>query len=1094
LEQNQDDIIIKCKCRLSKQMFPKNKIISNGDFGIISVTVLDTLQGEPQINKWGTITLKGTKWCNEISDDEIYIVIGKENEDEKYGLQYEVVFMCVDVKLTNRDDQFIFLEKVLPEKQCVELFKAFENPIEILESKDIQALTSVKGIGVPTAIKLIERYENSKDYSEAYVKLDKYGLTKNKIDKLVDYYGSPHIVISKIEENPYILIDEVDGIGWDTADDMALQGGLGEYSLIRTKAYVKYYLYEQANMGNTWVDIDDLLSAVDGIIGYDLPQETLSQALREMNESNIIWTNEDRDKVGLLRYYNLENNIAKELIRLNKAENCFKFEGWQDKIKKLEEKQKWEFSSEQIEGIKAILENQIVMITGSAGCVDCDTEYFNGTEWKKISDYKEGEKVLQFNENRTANLIPPYRYIKEPCDEMTHVKSTKGKVNQVLTDDHTFIYLTGNNKIQKKPFSEIKETHLNNLRGFYGSIMTSFKYEGKGISLSDIEIRIMIAIYADGSFPNQDYNLCRLHLQKQRKIDRITQLLNKANINYKIQTFDSAKGVFVVFNAPRKEKHFEKYWYECSYHQKEIIIDEIFHWDGYKQFKQTSQYCTICKKDADFIQFVFSSMGYRSTILTDTETLTRESYVDGKVIKGTHELYRVYKCSSNPNIKILGDNRVNYKDKAIMIPYKTLDGFKYCFTVPSGMLVLRRNNKIFITGNCGKSSTVAGVLEIFKENYSFAQTALSGRASCNLSDITGLDGYTIHRLLGYNPESGFVYNKDNPLYIDICILDEISMVGADIYYKLIQALKTGSKLVMLGDKHQLEAIGIGNIMFDMIESDCIKVVELTKIHRQAEKSAIITNSIKIKDKEHIVDKDFTGTEIRGELQDLELDIYINKDTTHRRVVEHFKELLPKTENIFDIQVIVPMKERGKASAYYLNNLLQEIVINTNTDQYISVGENSKYPFKIYIGDKVLNNKNNYKTMDDNANETPIFNGDLGIVVDMDIYRRTLIVDFNNKGIIYIPKSHLKKITLGYVATCHKIQGMGIKYVIAGLDYSHYKLLTKEMVYTMLTRAKEYCVLCAENKALRYATKQTSVSTKQTHLKNMLIELNNIKIA
>lgn len=751
MEEEYEDIMIKCKVRLAKQRFPQNKMINNGDFGIIIVTVLDTLQGEPQTNKWGTITLTGNM-C-EINDEDIYIVTGKEVEHEKYGLQYEVVFMCVDVKLTNKDDQFKFLEKVLPEKQCIEIFKAFENPIKILENKDIKALCTVKGIGVPTALKLIEKYENSKDYSEAYIQLDKYGLTKNKIDKLVDYFGSPQIVIAKIEENPYLLIDEVDGIGWETADDMALQGGLGEHSIIRTKAYVKYYLYEEANMGNTWVDVDDLLDAVDGTIGYDLPQEILEQALREMNETNIIWTNEDKDKVGLLRYYKLENNIAQELIRLNEAENCFKFEDWQNKIHKLEEKQGWEFTEEQIEGIQAILENQVVLIIGGAGV--------------------------------------------------------------------------------------------------------------------------------------------------------------------------------------------------------------------------------------------------------------------------------------------------------------------------------------------GKSSTVAGMLEIFKQDYSFAQTALSGRASCNLSEITGEDGYTIHRLLGYNPEGGFIYNKNNKLSIDIGILDEISMVGADIYYKLIQALETGSKLVMLGDKHQLEAIGIGNIMFDMIESGYIKCVELTKIHRQAEKSAIVTESIKIKDKQHIIDKDFTGSDIRGELQDLELDIYKNKDTTYKRVVEHFKELLPRIESIFDIQVIVPMKERGKASAYYLNNLLQEIVIDTNTDQYISIGENSKYPFKIYIGDKILNNKNNYKTLDDNGIETPIFNGDLGIVMGIDIYRRTLIVDFNSKGIIHIPKSHLNKITLGYAVTCHKAQGSGIKYVIAALDYSHYKLLTKEMVYTMLTRAKEYCVLCAENKALRYATKQTSVSTKQTHLKEML---------
>jgi len=1084
LEQNQDDIMIKCKCRLSKQMFPKNKIIGNGDFGIISVTVLDILQGEPQINKWGTITLTGCM-C-EINDDEIYVIIGKEIENEKYGIQYQIVFMCIDVKLTNRDDQFIFLEKVLPEKQCVELFKAFENPIEILENKDIQALTSVKGIGVPTALKLIERYENSKDYSEAYVKLDRFGLTKNKIDKLVDYYGSPHIVISKIEENPYILIDEVDGIGWDTADDMALQGGLGEYSLVRTKAYIKYYLYEQANIGNTWVDIDDLLSAVDGIIGYDLPQETLSQALREMNESKIIWTNEDRDKVGLLRYYNLENNIAKELIRLNEAENCFKFEGWQDKIKKLEERQKWEFTKEQIEGIQEILKNQVVLIIGGAGCVDCDTEYFNGTEWKKISDYKDNDRVLQYNKDGTSQLVIPSKYHKYTAEYLWHFE-TKYGLDQCLCDDHNVYYMTSKNNLYHKTFKEVRENHEKT--GFKGRFITTFNYQGEGLPYNEWEIRLKVAIKADGSFKTKSKPFdCYINVKKQRKKDRIEFLLHKNNIEYEI--IKGAEGYNVYkFTYLDNEKTYTDKWYDCNKEQFKIIYDEIFYWDG--AFKDKDVYFTSIKSDADFIQFVGTVCGYKSTIQIQDRT-NQEYKTSGKTYIRKSIDYVV--CFTKRNLIGLCHDKRKDHTKTPIIKYKTLDGYKYCFTVPSGMLVLRRNNKIFITGNCGKSSTVLGMLEVFKSNYSFAQTALSGRASCNLSDITGVDGYTIHRLLGYNPESGFVYNKDNPLHIDICILDEISMVGANIFYKLIQALKTGAKLVMLGDKNQLEAIGIGNIMFDMIESGYIKVVELTKIHRQAEKSAIITESIKIKDKEYIIDKNFTGSEIRGELQDLKLDIYTNKDTTHRRIVEHFEELLPKTETIFDIQVIVPMKERGKASAYYLNNLLQEIVIDTNSEQYILVGENSKFPFKIFVGDKILNNKNNYKIIDENGAETPIFNGDLGIVIEMDIQRKILTVDFNNKGIVYIPKSHLKKITLGYAMTCHKAQGSGIKYVIAGLDYSHYKLLTKEMVYTMLTRAKEYCVLCAENKALRYATKQTSVSTKQTHLKDMLIELNNIKIA
>lgn len=751
-ENNKIDIMIKCKVRLSKQIFPKDKIIGNGDFGIISFTVLQVLEGEPQINKWGAITITGN--MSEINDDEIYIVIGKEVENEKFGVQYKLVFMCTDIKLDNKEDQFKFLEKILPEKQCLDIFKKFENPIEILENKDTKTLCTIKGIGVATALKIIDKYENNKDYSEAYVKLDKYGLSKNMIDKLVDYFGSPKVVVAKVDENPYLLIDEMDGIGWTKADEMALQSGLGEYSINRVKAYIKYYLYQEANEGNTWVDIDDLLDAIDGTIGCELPQDILSQSLTEMNKNDIIWTNEDRDKIALMKYYKLEENVSKELIRLNIAENNFNFDNWEEKIKDLEKRQDWNFTEEQLDGIKAILENQIVIIQGGAGT--------------------------------------------------------------------------------------------------------------------------------------------------------------------------------------------------------------------------------------------------------------------------------------------------------------------------------------------GKSSTVSGVLEVFKENYSFAQTALSGRASCNLSDITGVEGYTIHRLLGYNPEGGFMYNKNNPLNVDIIILDELSMVGADIFYKLIQAIKDGAKLVMLGDVGQLEAIGIGSIMMDMIESGYIKCVELTKIHRQAEKSAIITESMKIREQVQLVDKDFTGIEIRGELQDLELDIYDNKDVTSNRIIEHFKDLLTQVENSFDIQVIVPMKKRGKASAYYLNNKLQELVMDTSQKGML-VGEESKYSFTLYVGDKVINNKNNYQTLNEEGNITPIFNGDLGTVIDIDFYSQTLVVDFNNKGKIFIPKKHLTNISLGYSATTHRLQGSGMKYIICGLDYSHYKLLNKEMVYTMLTRAKKYCVLCAENKALRFATTQSGIKTKQTFLEYFLLD-------
>jgi len=688
----------------------------------------------------------------DINRDETYKVVAKEVENEKFGLQYQIVFIGTDAKLEKKDDQHTFLRKVLTEKQCGDIFKAFENPIKILDEKNVEALCKVKGIGVPTALKLIEKYDSCKDYSEIYIKLDKYGLTNKAIQKLIERYGNPSTVVAKVEANPYILIEEVDGIGWTKADEMALKSGIDEYSVKRVKAYVKYYLDNQANNGNTWVWTDDLLENIDGEIGYELTQDILIESLSSLKEAKVIWTNKNQDIVALYRHFNLEKNIAKDLIRISEAENKFEVGAWEEKIESLEKRQGWNFTNEQKQGVQTILENQVVIIQGLAGT--------------------------------------------------------------------------------------------------------------------------------------------------------------------------------------------------------------------------------------------------------------------------------------------------------------------------------------------GKSTTVLGMLEVFQNEYDFAQTALSGRASCNLTEITGSEGYTIHRLLGFNPRSGFVYNKDNKLDTNIVILDELSMVGADIFYKLIQSIKSGEKLVMLGDVGQLEAIGIGNIMTDMIESGYIKCVNLTKIHRQASKSAIITESIKISEQQQIIDKNFIGDEIRGELQDLELDIYRDKISTHDRILEHFKKLMEVADSPFDIQVIVPLKDRGNASAYCLNNSLQELVMDT-TMKGLKIGEKTKFPFTIYVGDKIINHKNNYKALDEYGAETPIFNGDLGIVESIDYGRQTLLVDFNTKGKIYINKKHLINIKLGYAITTHKIQGSSSPYVICGLDYSHYMLLNKEMVYTMLTRAKKYCVLCAENKALRYATSQSEVKNKQTFLKAFL---------
>lgn len=743
---------IKCLVKLNRQFYPKDIPIKNGDFGIVSLSVQEVLEGEVTTSKWGTITVTGSL-C-EMNKEDTYTLVAAEVEDEKYGKQYKSIYISKVVNLSDIHSQKIFLKKILTERQVENLFQTFESPITIIENENVEQLCNVKGIGVSSAIKIIEKYKEAKDYSTAYVELDRLGLSATMIRKLVDIYGGADILVDKIKDNPYILADEVDGIGWSKADEMALQSGCGEFSVYRTKAYIQYYLTQEANNGNTYIHPDDLLIGIEDVIGLDLPQEILTEAIAQLREESKLYINDNKTEVSLIKYYKLESDIADEIIRINSAKNEFIYDDWEKHVHETEKRQGWEYTEEQFNGIKSILENNISIISGGAGT--------------------------------------------------------------------------------------------------------------------------------------------------------------------------------------------------------------------------------------------------------------------------------------------------------------------------------------------GKTSTVAGMLSALR-NYSVAQTALSGKASVNLTEATGEEGYTIHRLLGFIPSKGFYYNKFNMLPCDIIIIDELSMVGAELFYKLIQAIKTGAKLIMLGDIGQLESIGVGNIMQDLMDSGYINCVELTTFHRQAQKSAIISESLKIRRGQQITESNQDNKEIRGELQDLVLDIYKDKSKTKFKLLEYVEELLPQVDDIMELQVIVPVKEKGEACTYKLNNEIQQILNKQkksfkSSKKQIILHEGSNYPYIVYEGDKVINIKNNYKTLNVNGDLAPIFNGDMGIVTDIDSDNNMMTVKFQTVGEVIIPKGHIGYIKLGYAITTHKSQGSGFKYVICGLDYSHSKLLlTREMVYTMMTRAKKYCVLCAENKALRYAIGNTNVSFKKTHL-------------
>ena len=746
--------------------YPKHKgRVENGTWQIQRVKVVKyvTPIDDDFYSEYGQITLVGNMVAME-KDGAVYKVKVEKVYNEKRGsYQYDVKYSQEVREFRTEFQQRSFLSMFLNDRQIDGLYALYQNPIQLLEEGNVEEIVKVKGIGEKTALKIIERYEACKDYGPAYGELGSFGLTVPFIQTLIKRYGSADTALDKVKNNPYILADDVKGVGFRKADEIAGSVGIGKHDIKRVIAYIQFYLNDLAdNTGSSYTYYDTLLDGIDEFLGTDLPQEVIDEAMQTLIDKEILWYKDEETDDGdintliaLRKIYECEKSIAKHIRRLVNGDNNIDLDENKidDLVRPQELKQGWDFTARQKEGIKAIIRNNVVIIRG-----------YGGT---------------------------------------------------------------------------------------------------------------------------------------------------------------------------------------------------------------------------------------------------------------------------------------------------------------------------------GKSSTVAGVLSCLREDYSFRQCALSGKASVNLRDITGQDGSTIHSLLGYNPGTGVAYHEDNPLITDMVILDEASMVDIFLFEKLIRAIPTGAKFILLGDTNQLPSIGVGNILTDLIDSEIIPVITFDEIHRQGAKSGIIPFSIEIAKGKTRYKDNWVGQETLGELQDLTIVGYKHeRDSLEERksidlIVKYFKELYKECRDISQISIIVPTKERG-TGCYTINKIIQDIVLPPRRrGDGIELGTKNQ-PFTIYRGDKVINLVNNYGV------EPNIFNGNMGEVISIDKDNNKAVIDFYNIGEVELSGEDLKNLDLGYAITCHKSQGSTIPYTICCIDYSHYVMLNRQLFYTLITRAKKRCVLITETKAMNRAVKNNVIRYINSFLYHFLI--------
>ena len=406
------------------------------------------------------------------------------------------------------------------------------------------------------------------------------------------------------------------------------------------------------------------------------------------------------------------------------------------------------------------------------------------------------------------------------------------------------------------------------------------------------------------------------------------------------------------------------------------------------------------------------------------------------------------------------------------------------------------NGVFILTGGpgTGKTTTINAMIRYFEsEGLDFYLAAPTGRAAKRMTETTGYEAKTLHRLLELNGRSdeessfkaGFERNEDNPIEADVVIVDEMSMVDLFVFQALLKALIPGTRLIMVGDVNQLPSVGPGQVLHDLIESGCFKVVMLETIFRQAKESDIVVNAHKIYRGQQIAldnkSKDFFFMERREGM---------GVETT---VVELVKERLPKyvRGTSADIQVLTPMR-KGPLGVEGLNPLLQNALNpSSKTKNEIEVGNTL-----FREGDKVMQIKNNYQLEWEIVSKYNIpidkglgvFNGDIGTILSIDAVNREMCVEFDDKRKVNYNYENLEELELAYAITIHKSQGSEYPAVVLPILSGPRLLFNRNLLYTAITRAKECVTIVGSRDMVGRMIENISEYQRYTGLENAIKQM------
>lgn len=980
--QAENTTVYKFKALIEKKVF-YNKENNYGIYAFMSKD--DIPYAEKSVGRKNKIFSFGTLVgvCPELVEGLEYEIEAEMVENKKYGKQFAIISTGGKIP-TNFQDKLNYLKTVTSEDRATILLEKYPDIIQTIAEnpKFVPDFSELKGIKETTFKKIRDGIIASYGMSRLISFLNPLGITQGTIQKIFDLFNqNMDLAIHKIKENPYYLLHKIPRLTFPKIDAFALKLNSDfENSTSRVRAAINYVIRNIGeDKGDTLISIALLKKEVEKILPGKtlLVNEILRKAKEKYDADTITSLYCDGVFCGSAINFFAETYIYDKLIKISNEDNEFHFDNYDAIIEETNQKLGFELSDEQQEIIKIIAKHNVVTISGKAGCVDCDTEFFNGRIWKKISEYDpEKDLVLQYNEDGTSELVVPNAYIKNEQNTLYHM-TDGANIDQCISEVHKVVYRSVKN------LSRLKKG--------------TFSYFYKKINKRK---EVANSVYFESGFKNNLYSKNLTEEEIQRLYDKI-----KLKIN----------------NAKEKERTFTSMFAKTRF------------W-------------------ADKIQFICANLGYNSYIYPS------DTY------KGF-----VIRILTEKNMFKLNNQKIQVNE------YKTVDGYEYCFNVPSHMLVLRRNGRIFVTGNSGKTSVVKSIVTAF-ENKRIEICALSAKAAQRAKEVTGHEAATIHRLLGYDGEK-FARTASSPLECDILILDEASMVNTYLFYSLLNAVPEKCKVVIVGDHLQLPPIGAGAIFYDLlnINNQYFKNIKLSTVYRQAQDSGIVTdaNIIRVGNMpfekiQHLI--------VHGKTQDMMYIFRNSAEEIQKTVIELFLNYVNKIGDVQDISIISPRREKTLNSCKVINEKLLDLLIPDNGNNTLQFGEKI-----IRLGARVINIKNSYMAFDVDGNLGSLLNGETGTVTEIDLEEDTFVVTFDDDRKYRMDKTYLSNMDLAYCLTVHKKQGDQSKVVIFAIDNGNYKLLSCNSLYTGITRAEKKCIVVADPKSFSMGVKNLKEQKRNTFL-------------